>query len=95
MAEFFYNVIGLGILFLIGRAYFRLKQGGERVQREWETAEATTVDYELEDNPHHKFSWHPVNGPKELDTRILNHGDGRTERTALRSEETKENGGYL
>lgn len=95
MLEFFNIVIGLGILFLIGRAYFRLRQGRERVQREWRTAEAKTVEYELEGNPHHKFTWHPVNGPGELNTRIINHGDGSIEQTALRSEETKENGGYL
>ena len=95
MPEFFNIVIGLGIPFLIGRAYFRLKQGRGRVQGEWETAEAKTIEYVLEGNPHHKFTWHPVNGPGELNTRIINHGDGSIEQTALRSEENWRNGGYL
>lgn len=96
MLEFFNIVIGLGILFLIGRAYFRLRQGRERVQREWETVEAKTVEYILEGNPHHKFTWHPVNGPGELDTRIAGvREDGTVEYYARRSEETRENGGYL
>lgn len=96
MAEFFNIAIGIGIIFLIGRAYFRLRQGGKRVQQEWETAEATTVDYELEDNPQHKFSWHPVHGPKELNTRIAGvREDGTIEYYARRHEETRENGGYL
>jgi hypothetical protein len=91
MTEFFNIVIGIGVIFLIGRAYFRLRQGMEEVEKELTIPHETRIP--LDDN--HTFHWIPVHGPKELDTRILNHGDGRTERLAIRSEETKENGGRL